>query len=450
VVAYTAVPLLASLAPFSVTGIADIAVDGSVLAFTLIVSIVTAVLFAWAPVFETSRASLLSTLAGTTPTATTGSVRTQGLLISLEVALAVLLLTAAGLMVKSLWQLQLYPEGFTPEGTYTMRVPLSGPRYQDLGQKHTYVNELLQRLESAPGVEAVGISSVTYNMPVTVSGVGRGDADSPPAVAVRMVSPAYLRAMGVSLLRGRWPSAATALDSVVVNETFARSLIPNADAIGRTISGSFLSGTIVGVVHDFAYAQLDGEARPELYYPWQRSPTVQSLAVAVRMSESAIPEVRHLVQDIDHTQPVYQFQTLEQSLSESVAPRRFNMLLLELYAGAAAIMALVGTFGVVASTVSRRTRETAVRIAVGARPAAVVFMIVRQAMVYVLFGIGVGVGATFGVGRVMRGMLFGVEPHDPPTIALIAVGLAAAAFVACCLPAAKAARVDPVVALRQE
>jgi putative ABC transport system permease protein len=265
-----------------------------------------------------------------------------------------------------------------------------------------------------------------------------------------MVSAAYLRAMGVSLVRGRWPSAANALDSVVVNETFARSLIANADAIGRTISGSFLSGSIVGVAHDFPYARLDGEARPELYYPWQRSPTMQSIAVAVRISESAVPVVRRLVESIDRTQPVYQFQTLEQSLSESIAPRRFNMLLLELYAGAAALMALGGTFGVVARSVARRTRETAVRIAVGARPAAVVFMIVRQAMVYVLLGIGVGVVATFGVGRVMRGMLYGVEPHDPPTIGLIVVGLATAALAACCLPAARAARVDPVVALRQE
>jgi putative ABC transport system permease protein len=449
-VAYLTVPLLVSLAPFSVTGIADISVDGSVLAFTLFISIVTAVLFAWAPVFETSRVSLVSTLAGTTPTATAGSVRTQGLLISLEVALAVLLLTAAGLMVKSLWQLQLYPEGFTPRGTYTMRVPLSGPRYQDLGQKHAYVNELLQRLETAPGVEAVGVSSVTYNLPVAVSGVRPRAGDSPPAVAVRMVSPAYLRAMGVSLVRGRWPGAADALDSVVVNEVFARALTPDSDPIGKTISGSFLSGTIVGVAHDFAYAELDGEARPELYYPWQRSPTVQSLVVAVRMSGSAVPDVRRLLQDIDHTQPVYQFQTLEQSLSDSVAPRRFNMLLLELYAGAAAVMALVGTFGVVARIVSRRTRETAVRIAVGARPATVAFMIVRQAMVYVLFGIGVGVLATFGVGRIMRGMLYGVQPQDPTTITLIAVGLTAAALVACALPAVKAASVDPVVALRQD
>ena len=449
-VAYTAVPLLVSLAPFSLTGIADITVDGRVLAFTFCTSIVTAVLFAWAPVFETSRVSLLSTLGGTTPTATTGSVRTQGLLISLEVALAVLLLTGAGLMIKSLWHLQLYPEGFSPRGTYTMRVPLSGPRYEDLGQKHAYVNELLQRLESAPDVEAAGISSVTYNIPVEVSGVGHGNADSPPVVAVRMVSPAYLRAMGVSLVRGRWPTAADAHESVVVNETFARSLIPDGDPIGRAIGGSFLSGTIVGIAHDFASARLDGEARAELYYPWQRSPTTQSVMVVVRMSESAVPVVRRLVETIDRTQSVYRFQTLEQSLSESIAPRRFNMLVLELYAGAAAIMALVGTFSVVARSVSRRTRETAVRIAVGARPAAVVFMIVRQAMTYVLLGIGVGVAGAFGAGRLMHGMLYGVDPHDPQTILVITVGLAVAALGACYLPAAKAASVDPVIALRQE
>jgi putative ABC transport system permease protein len=160
--------------------------------------------------------------------------------------------------------------------------------------------------------------------------------------------------------------------------------------------------------------------------------------------------VRDAVEDLDRTQPVYQFQTLEQSLAESVAPRRFNMLLLQIYAASAALMALAGTFGVVARSVARRTRETAVRIAVGARPVAVVRMIVRQAMAYVLLGIGAGVAATLGLAQVMRGLLHGVEPHDAPTIAVMAAGLAVAALIACCVPAAKAARVDPVVALRQD
>ena len=371
-------------------------------------------------------------------------------MISLEVALALLLLTAAGLMVKSLWQLQSPPAGFRPHGTYTMRIPLSGPRYEDLGQKSRYIEQLLQRLERMPGVEAAGIAASTYNLPVAVGGVVPANPSSPPFLAVRMVSPAYLRAMGVSLARGRWPTADETLDAMVVNETFARKVVPNGDPIGRTIGGSFLSGTIVGVVHDFAFARLDGEAMPELYYPWQRSPATPSVVVAVRMPESAVSVVRDAVEDLDRTQPVYQFQSLEQSLAESVAPRRFNMLLLQVYAASAALMALVGTFGVVARSVARRTRETAVRIAVGARPGAVVRMIVRQAMAYVLLGIGAGVAATLGLGQVMRGLLHGVEPHDAPTIAVVAIGLAGAALIACCVPAARAARVDPVIALRQD
>jgi predicted permease len=449
-VAYLALPLLVSLAPFALTGIADITVDGSVLVFTLVVSLATAVLFAWAPVLETSRADLLTALGGTAPSGTSSRTRIPSLLISLEVALAVVLLTAAGLMVKSLWRLQSHPEGFNPVGAYTMRIPLSGPRYDDLGQKYAYINQLLERLERTPGVEAAGIAASTYNLPVQIGGVRYPDAASQPTVAVRMVSPSYLRAMGVSLVRGRWPAPEEALDAMVVNETFARKAVPGGDPIGRTIGGTFLSGTIVGVVRDFSYARLDGEAMPELFYPWQRSPATRDVAVAVRMPESVVSVVRDTVEAIDRTQPVYQFQSLEQALAESVAPRRFNMFLLEVYAAAAALMAVVGTFGVVARSVSRRTRETAVRIAVGARPTAVALLIVREAMVYVLAGIGVGILTTAGLGRVLKGLLHDVDPHDPSTIVLTAAGLTAASLLACCIPAARAARVDPVVALRQD
>ena len=449
-VGYAAVPLLVRLAPVAVTGGAAAAVDGPVLAFTLLVSLATAVLFAWAPVIQTSRVSLLAVLGATTPSATGGSPRTQGLLISLEVALAVLLLTAAGLMVRSLARLHTYPAGFDPQRTYTMRVPLSGPRYEDLGQTYAYIRQLLERLEATPGVEAAGIAASTYHMPVAVGGVTPADPASPPTAAVRMVSPGYLRAMGVSLVRGRWPTEADALDSMVVNETFARRLVPGGDPIGRTIGGSFLSGTIVGIVPDTAFARLDGEAMPELYYPWQRAPSTRSIAVAVRMPASMAPAVREAIDALDRTQPVYLFQPLEQALAESVAPRRFNMFLLEIYAAAAAIMALAGTFAVAARAVSRRTREIAIRIAVGARPAAVVRLIVGQSMRYVLLGIGTGLLATFGMARVMRGLLHGIEPHDLPTIAVTAAGLTAAALAACCLPAARAARIDPLTALREE
>ena len=450
-VAYLAVPLLVRLAPFTVTSVADLTVDAPVLGFSLLLTLSTAFLFAWAPIVETARGDPSTTLGGTTPSATAQGTRAQGLLISLEVALAVVLLTAAGLMLKSLWRLQDYGPGFSPEGTYTMRIPLSGPRYeQDLGPKYAYITELLQKLEQTSGVEAAGVAGSTYNIPFTAGGVDRGAPAAQQMVAIRMVSPAYLRAMGVSLVRGRWPASSEALDAVIVNETFVRRLMPNSDPIGQPISGSFLSGTIVGVAHDVVGASLDADARAELYYPWQRSPSTRSIEVAVRMPEVMVPVVRSLVEGLDRTQPVYQFQSLEQALAESIAPRRFNMFLLQIYAGAAALLALVGTFGVVSRTVSRRTRETAVRIAIGARPAAVVLMIIRQAMVYVLLGIGAGVAAALGAGQVMRGLLHGIEPHDPSTLAAVAAGLTAAALAACALPALRAARVDPVVALRQD
>lgn len=450
-VAYAAVPLLVSLAPVTMTSLAHIDVDSTVLIFTLLLSVLTAILFAWAPVFETSRVSLSTTLGGTQSSIAGGGTRAQGLLISLEVALAVLLLTAAGLMVKSLMRLHEHPNGFTPEDTYVMRIPLSGPRYEELGQKHAYLATLLERLEQTAGVEATGLAGATYHTPVIVSGAPAADpAAPPPTAAVRMVSPGYLRAMGVSLVRGRWPANAEALDVVVVNETFAKRIVPGGDPIGRTIGGSFLTGTIVGIVSDHTQASLDAAAMPELYYPYQRSPAMFSVQVAVRMSDAVVPDVRRLIEGIDRTQPVYQFQNLEQLLADSIAPRRFNMFLLQVYAAAAAIMALAGTFGVVSRTVSRRTRESAVRIAIGARPAAVVAMIVRQAMVYVLVGVAVGVAATLAAGEVLRGLLYGIEPNDPMTLAAIALSLTTASFLACCLPATRAARVDPVVALREE
>jgi predicted permease len=452
VVAYMTVPLLASFAPFSITGIADITVDGSVLVFTILISVATGMLFAWAPVFATSQISPVRGLSGTTQWLTGAGTRLQGLLITAEVALALVLLTGAGLMVKSLWRLQSYPPGFSPERTYTMRIPLSGPRYEEFGPKMTYINDLLERLEAAPGVEAAGISAAIYNVPVTVAGTESVGPDSTaPMVAIRTVSPGYLRAMGVSLVRGRWPSADEAFTSMVVNETFARQVVPNGDPIGKTFSGSFVSGTIAGIVADVPSRGLDGQIAPELYYPYQRTPpTARPIVVAIRMADSAVSAVRQLVANADRTQPVYQFQRLEQSLSESVVPRRFNMFLLEVYAASAAIMALAGTFGAVAYSVSRRTRETAVRIAIGAQPAAVVFMIARQAMTYVLGGVVAGIGAAVVAGQAMRSMLHGVEPNDPVPIAMVAVSLALAAFTACLLPAVKAARVDPAIALRQD
>lgn len=448
-VAYVAVPIIVALAPAGVPGIADAGVNGPVLAFTLIITVGTGVLFAWAPVFETRAANLRTVLGDAARSATVKKTRIDGVLISAEVALALILLAGAALMMKSLWRLQVYPAGFSPERTYTMRIPLSGPRYEAFDRKFGYISQLLAGLEATPGVEAAGISASTYHMPVMVQGQALPPGQQ-PLVAVRMVSPGYLRAMGVSLVRGRWPTVQEEFDAMVVNETFARAMLPNGDPIGNAISGSFVSGTIVGIVADFPYSRLDGGRAPELYYPYQLSPATRSIGVAVRMSASAVSTVRQLVSDVDRTQPVYEFRRLEDSLAASIGPRRFNTLLIGSFALGALMMAVAGTFGVVARTVTRRTREAGVRIALGARPSDVVVMIVRQAMAHTVVGIAVGIPAALGVGRTLRGMLYGVEPYDPAMIAIAAAVLGLSSLVASCLPALRAARVDPLVALRTE
>ena len=448
-IAYAAVPVIVALAPAGVPGLADAAVNGTALAFTLVVTIATGVLFAWAPVFETRAANLGTVLGSASRSATFKRTRIDGLLISAEIALALVLLAGGALMMKSLRQLQEYPAGFSPERTYTMRIPLSGPRYEAFEQKIEFVNELQRRLEATPGVEAAGISASTYHLSLTVQ--GRIEPSGEPShVAVRMVSPGYLRAMGVSLVRGRWPGVEEEFDAMVVNETFARRLVPGGDPIGKSIGGSFVSGTIVGIVADFPYSQLDAARTPELYYPYLRAPSTRSIAVAVRMSPAAVSVVRELASQVDPTQPVYEFRRLEDSLSASIAPRRFNTLLIGAFALGALILALTGIFGVVARTVTRRTREAGVRIALGARPGDVVRMIIGQAMAHAAIGIAVGVPATLALGRTLRGLLHGVEPHDPAAIAFATLILVLASLVASALPALRAARVDPLVALRAE
>jgi putative ABC transport system permease protein len=448
-VAFAALPGLVGLGSLAMPGISAAAVDGRVLLFTLVVSVGTGLFVTCAAVLETSRIGFPGVLSGTTMSGAGPGRRFDGLLIIAEVALALVLLAGAGLMIKSLAKLHTYPAGFSPESTYTMRVPLSGPRYEGHGQKLAYIEALTGRLANIPGVEAVGISASTYNMPVSLQG-GPRDPDMPRTVAIRAVSPGYLRAMGVPLVRGRWPAPDETFDAVVVNETFARTMAPDGDPTGRTVEGSFVSAVVVGVVRDVPSSQLGAEPMPDVYYPYLRVPAFGSILVAVRMPASAIAAVREAAGSVDPTQPVYQFRPLEQAFEESIAPRRFSTLLLGVFAGSALAMALAGTFGVVARSVSRRTRECGIRIALGARPARIASLMATEALAYTLAGIGAGIAAALALGRVVGGMLHEVQPTDPMTMAGAAATLVVAGLVACSLPAFRAARIDPVVALREE
>ena len=422
--------------------------DGWVLLFTLGVSLLTGLLFGLGPAISLGKTNLHDALKVDARTSSSGAggLRGRGWLVALQLSLAIVLLTGAGLMLKSFWRMNAKPPGFAPESILVMRVSLSGPQYRSWPPQEAYLYELLRRVNTAPGVLAAGIDCGTFNTAVRVEGAQQTSA-------VRFVSPGYLRAIGVPLIKGRWPTDGESLDVVLVNQTFARNLADGRDPVGRPIGGSFLSGTTVGVVADFKYWQLDAEPRPEVYMAYEWSPVVRSVRVIVRTSGDArlaASSIRKLISEIDRAQPVYELQTLEQALSDSIAPRRFNMFLLGTFAATALLLGLIGIYGVIAYSVAQRTNEIGIRRALGAQRGDIVRMVVWQGMRMALAGIGVGLVAALGLTRLMASLLYDVKANDPLTFVAVALTLAATALLACWAPALKAASVDPTVALRCE
>jgi putative ABC transport system permease protein len=438
-----ALDAIRAIAPHAVPGLAETTIDAPVLWFTLAASLATGLAFGLGPAFVLWRADVHEVLKSESGASGRGRTRSLEALAAVELALAIVLLTGAGLMLKSLWRMNTAPPGFTPEKILAMRITLSGPQYGAWPPKQQYTEELLRRLQSTPGVKAAGIHSGTMNTTVRVE-------DRALFAAVRGVSQGYLRAMGAPLVQGAWPAEGS-LFGVVVNEAFARQA--GGVVAGKHIGGFILNETITGVVADFKASQLDANPPPEVYVPYERLPVNRSMRVMVRTAGSAAgvaPAVREQVRQIDPTQPVYEFQTLEQALSDSIAPRRFNLFLLGVFAATAVLLATIGIYGVIAYSVAQRTREIGVRMALGAGRMEIAAMVVRQGMTVAVAGIVVGLGASAALTRVMASLLYDVKPSDAPTFAAVAVLLGLTAMAACGGPALRAASVDPMVALRHE
>lgn len=310
--------------------------------------------------------------------------------------------------------------------------------------KLAYTDELLNRLPALPGVVAAGVEAGTLS---TTVHVGSGDGIG---AMIRAVSPGYLRAIGVPLLEGQWPKD-DSLFEVVVNESFARAA--GRDSVGRSIGGSILNDTVVGVVADFKAQQLDADPRPEVYMPYQRLGRSRSMHVVVRAAapaETVAQPVRALIAQLDATQPAYEVEPLDAALADSIAPRRFQLALLAVFAASALMLALIGVHGVMAWSVTRRSREIGVRLALGARRSGIVLLVVRQGMSLALIGIAAGLVAAAGLTRLMASLLYGVNPDNAAIFAAATLVMAGTALAACWVPAMRAARVDPAVALRAE
>lgn len=446
------IAIVVRLGTGAVPRLGETRMDGQVLLFTLAASLLAAFLFGFGPAASLLRSEVHSSLKEETSTSSAGAgrLRVRAFLTAIEISLAVVLLSGAGLMLKSYWRMSAFPPGFSPEKIVALKISLSGSQYKSWPRQHTYIDEFFHRVQSVPGVEAAGIHCTTFNTSIRVAGVS---SKNQIFAAIEYVSPGYLRAMGVPLLDGNWPTENEVLDRVIVNESFARRIGGAGDLIGKHIHASLLSATIAGIVPDFKTSQLDAEPGPAVYAAYELSPRISFLTAAIRVAghpAAVLPGIRKLVSSIDPNVSAYQFETLERQLADSITPRRFNLFLLSSFAAAAVLLALIGVYGVISHLVAQRTHEIGIRVALGAQRREVVGMVIGQGLAIILAGIIVGVVAALGLARLMISLLYGVKPNDPSTLLAVVAGLTVVALLACWAPALKAARVDPLIALRHE
>ncbi|MGH9840034.1 MAG: ABC transporter permease [Blastocatellia bacterium] len=458
-----AVKLLTTLGPSNIPRLNEAALDGTVLGFTLAVSMLTGLIFGLAPAWQHARLNLNTALKDGARMAGGSARRLRQLLVVAEIAFALLLLIGAGLMLKSFVRLQQVAPGFDPQRALTMEVNLAPAKYARGEQRTAFLQQVLERLRALPGVEFAG---ATHRLPLRGnSGMGF-QIEGRPAPApgestnanYRAITPDYFRAMGTPLVAGRTFTEEEAWQkpsAVIINQKFQRRHWPDENALGKHIKLGGPDGplvTVVGIAADVKESGLDADTAAGLYLPYVRGPVPRMTLVLrtgpepLSLAAAASAELRQ----IDAEQAVSGISTLEQLLSETVAQPRFNAGLLALFALLALTLAAVGIYGVMAYAVAARTQEIGLRMALGAQARDVLKLVIGQGMKLVTFGLALGSLAALGLTRWLKTLLFGVEATDPLTYAVIAALLAAVALVACYLPARRAMAVDPLVALRHE
>jgi putative ABC transport system permease protein len=457
--ALMSVNALAPLIPDNLAHLREGRIDGAALGFTFLASLLTGVTAGIIPALQASRIDLNESLKegarGVASSKRQGARRVSPALVVGELALALALLTGAGLLIKSYLRVQTVDPGFNTENLLTMAIPLYTAKYP-IAQRTIINQELLTRINSLPGVKVAAIGPI----PMTEI-VPAADGPSVSVINIKLVSNDYFRAMGMQLRKGR---GFTELDNensppvVVINEAVARSTYTRGeDPIGKLVNyqlpGRIVKGTIVGVVADVKSNGLEARAELVEYRSLLQNANASGGALMVRTTGdplNLVPAVREQVRAINPNIPVLDVMTMEQRLANSLAPRRFQMLLFGLFAAVALFISVVGIYGVISYAVSQRTHEIGIRMALGAQASDVLRMVIWRGMSLVLIGVALGLAAAFALTRVMKNLLFEVSATDPATFSLIALLLVGVALIASYIPARRATKVDPLQALRHE
>jgi putative ABC transport system permease protein len=475
--AFAGIRMLVALGPESIPRLEMIRIDGSVLLFTLLVSVGAGVLFGLAPLFRHTRPEVASALKegfrGTT--SGRGRIRARAVLVFGQVALAFILMVGSGLLVKSFWNLRNVDPGFDAENVLTMRLSLPETPYDEGEMSVAFYQQLIERVKELPGVESASAVSKLPLRPQGESHNGVAIQDRPvepgsmPHVALSIVvGPGYFETMGIRLREGRLidrSDITAATGAVVVNRAFAEHYWPGESAIGKQVWQGIASDMeenedfewlpVVGVVEDVRSLGLDVEIRPIIYYAMagtgNRSRNSMSLVARTSASPSSLaPAIRDAVWSIDRNVPITGVEPMRRVLRDATSRAGFTMLLLGIAAGVALLLGAVGLYGVISYGVTQRRQEIGVRMALGAPAGRVRGMVVRQGAVIAGVGLAVGFAVALGLTRVMEALLFEVSPTDPPTFGLVVALLFVVSILASWLPARRAASVDPAIALRAE
>jgi putative ABC transport system permease protein len=459
------IKLLIAITPPNTPRLSEIRIDLRVFAFTFGVTILAGILFGLFPALQTSRPNLNETLkdSGQRGSETGGRNRVGSLLIVSEIALSFMLLAGAGLLIKSFLHLREINPGFNPDNVLTMRLTLTPGKYAQGEPRAQIYRQLIDHVKATPGVQSAGavlslpLGGDTFDVGRSLIREGRPMTPDESSNAQYLpVTPDYFQTLQIPLKSGRFFTDQDTLQStkvVLVNETMARALWPNENPVGRRFTiwrDEKFPREIVGVVGD-TKASLDKEAGRQMYVPYAQDATWGTLSLVVRTAgdpSAMTSSVREAIRAVDKGIPNYNLKTMNDVVSTSAAPRRIPMLLMSAFAGVAMLLAMLGIYGVTSYYVTQRTHEIGVRMALGAQIVDVLKLVLRRAMLLAVIGIGIGVAGAIAVTRYLTSLLFGVKPIDRLTFVAVAVALAVVVFIACLVPARRAAKIDPLEALR--